>query len=69
MPVERYLEAECHNCHSQVLVPLRERQGDVALDRIGRIEKLISRPTHGGVSGPAAVRMLEQVYKIIHGWA
>lgn len=66
---ERYLEAECHNCHSQVLVPIRERPGDVAIDKLKRIDSMLDLPYHRSVSGPAAVRMLEQVYKIIHGWA
>lgn len=63
----RYLEGECHNCGCQVLVPTRERPGDVAIDKLNRLEKLLShtRP----VSGPAAVRLLTQAYRIIKGWA
>lgn len=61
---DRYFEKECDRCGNRVLLRVSETRGDVAIDRLNRIEKLIKRQRYGWRRNET----LAQVYDIIHGF-
>ncbi len=70
----RYLEKDCSSCGTRVEIPIYERRGDVAIDRLDRIEKLVGsafnyREFAGRPGNGTHGQILYQVTKIIAGRA
>ena len=59
----RYHDESCPTCGTRVLVPVNERAGDVALDRLHRLHRLLSVPYSARGYGT----LLDRALRIIEG--